>query len=232
MAHLRKPFQDGFILTGKRLEAICSSLSTQMGSVADSVNISFKLKYITDIEVDRPDIASVLREENGRNKAIRVFTIMLSGTKNNVSTASINLTFEINIVDPIFYDITSNDEAWFNNTLPLLDSLIKDTIKQSTSRYMRKIASQVRGIKDDRFIPYFSVVGSIADIVLEDFGKSFVSSDYVFLWGDAIDTFNKRQDLVKNILQVILVAIVIGLFVGIAASLIANYITIYVLKWH
>jgi hypothetical protein len=232
MAYLKKPFQDGFILTGKRLETICSSLTKQMEIVADTVNTSFKLKYVTDIEVDRPDIASVLKEDNGGKQAIKVLTILLNGIKNNINTASISLTFAVDIVDSIVYEITSTDEAWFKNALPLLDSLVNDTIKQSTSRNMRKIASQVREIKEYRIIPYFSYIEGIADYLLEYFGKSFISSDYVFLWGDAIDAFNKRQDLVKNILQVIVVAIVIGLLVGIAAGLIANYITIYVFKWH
>ncbi len=234
MAYLRKPFKDGFILTGRRLETICNSLSKQMEIVADTVSISFKLQYINDVEVDRSDIASVLKEENGGKQAIKVLTIIISGTKINIVTTSIYLTFAIDVTEPIHYEVRSSDEAWFRNTLPLLDSLINDTIKQSTSRNLRKLASQVKGLSTSGIIHLsnFPAIGDFADLILNKFGNSFISSDYVFLWGDAIDAFNKRQDIVKNILQVIVVAIVIGLVVGIAAGLIANYITIYLLKWH
>ena len=95
MAELSKSYDDGFKLTGESLETICSSLIERMKSesVADIVSAAFKLKYINDLTVDRPDIAAILKEENGGKQTIKALTIMLTGTKNGIKTASISLTF-------------------------------------------------------------------------------------------------------------------------------------------
>ena len=129
-------------------------------------------------------------------------------------------------------DIWSSDEAWFTNTLPLLESLITEVIKQSTARNINKLASQVRGLSRSGMPFSFYPAGKIADFILRSLGKTFISFDYVFLWGDAITVLNERQHLIKKLIEVVVVVILIGLLVGIVAGLIANYITLYILHWH
>jgi hypothetical protein len=113
-----------------------------------------------------------------------------------------------------------------------LESLITEVIKQSTARNINKLASQVRGLSRSGMPFSFYPAGKIADFILHSLGKTFISSDYVFLWGDAITVLNERQHLIKKLIEVVVVVILIGLLVGIVAGLIANYITLYILHWH
>lgn len=240
MAEMSKSYDDGFKLTGESLETICSSLTERMKSesVADTVSAAFKLKYIDDLIVDRTNIAAILKEENGGKLTIKALTIMLTGTKNNIKTASISLIFAAQAEKSIVYDIWSSNEEWFKHALiPSLESLISDVKKQSIASTINKLASQVKVLNSliSPFLASSYVVGNIADYTLRSIGKSFISSDYVFYWGAAIDVMNERKTLIKDIrrkiIEVAVVAIFIGLIVSIVGGLIANYITLYILHW-
>jgi hypothetical protein len=241
MAELHKDYDDGFKLTGESLETICSSLIERMKSetIADNFNTAFKLKYIDDLTVDRPDIAAILEEKNGGMQTIKELTIMLTGTKNNIKTASITLTFAARSEKSITYDIWSSNEEWFKHALkPSLESLIDEVKKPSISRSVNQLASQVKVLSSllSPFLASFYVVENIADDSLRSLGKIFLSSDCVFYWGEAVEVNKERKALIKDIrrkiIEVAVVAIFIGLIVSIVGGLIANYITLYFFHWH
>jgi hypothetical protein len=234
MEEKRIPYKSGFKLTRSRLDTIQYRLTYIMKRVADEVIATFTLKYINGDEAQPQDIDAVVRVKNGGERTIKALTLTLVGTQNNERTVSISLSFVAEPGESIVFVIWSNDDTWYDTfAFPLLGTIMKEIKKESISYNINILSGQVSGwLRSATIFPFtYRFAGNVADFILRLLGESFLSFDYVFYWGDAVDAFYKRQHIITKIIEVVVVAILIGLIVSVVGGLIANYITLYILHW-
>lgn len=234
MEEKRIPYKSGFKLTRSKLDNIQDRLTDIMKRIADKVSATFTLKYINGNETQPQDIDAVVRVRNSGEQTIKALTLMLIGTKNNESIVSISLNFVAEPGESIVFVIWSNDNTWYDNyAFPLIGDIFREIKKESISYNINILSGQVSGwFRNFTIFPSaYRYAGNVADFILRLLGKSFLSLDYVFYWGDVVDVYSKRQHIVKKLIEVVVVAILIGLIVSVVGGLIANYITLYILHW-
>lgn len=226
-------YQDGFKIKEKNLRNILTNLLGTIKPISENVIEEFNITYVDNKEVSRSDVDSILKEENGGKKTIQALAIKLVGNKNNSEIAHIYLEFAANPDKSIIYEIQSDDETWCSNTQAALEAAIYDVRKKSTfSKYLQKNNPIWRTMTYSipfTLLPLSLIINAITEEFITPY---FISSEYVFCWGETIEILEKRNEIKQMLFNVLIVGVVIALIISIIGGILANYITIYLLKWH